>query len=139
MMKIISKDINDISDIAQKIITGFPNHRIFLFEGDLGSGKTTLIKEIVKQLGANEEAISPTFAILNIYQSSKYGELYHFDLYRIEAEEELMEIGFEDYILSGNYCFIEWPQIVEEYFDNYVKITISADKNERIYKIEEKK
>ena len=139
MMKIISKDINDISDIAQKIITGFPNHRIFLFEGDLGSGKTTLIKEIVKQLGANEEAISPTFAILNIYQSSEYGELYHFDLYRIEDEEELMEIGFEDYILSENYCFIEWPQIIEEYFDNYVKITISADKNERVYKIEEKK
>lgn len=138
MMKITSTSLNDISRIAEKILSGFPHHRIFLFEGDLGSGKTTLIKELVKQLGANDEAISPTFAILNIYQSSKYGELYHFDLYRIEHEEELMEIGFEDYILSGNYCFIEWPQIVEEYFDNYVKITISTDINERTYKIEEK-
>lgn len=138
MIEIISTNKYDVSNIAKKIIREFPKQRILLFEGDLGSGKTTLIKEIVKHLGAYDEAISPTFAILNIYKSNEYGELYHFDLYRIEKTEELMEIGFEDYILSGNYCFIEWPQIVEEYFDGYVKITISLNKENRIYKIEEK-
>jgi tRNA threonylcarbamoyladenosine biosynthesis protein TsaE len=138
MMELISKNIKDLTNIANTIISKFPEERIFLFEGNLGSGKTTLIKEIIKQLSSDDEAISPTFAILNVYQSQEHGELYHFDLYRIKDEEELLEIGFEDYVLSGNYCFIEWPQIVEDYFDSYVKITITTNNNTRTYKIEEK-
>jgi len=138
MQEITSRNINDLPQIAKTIIEGFKDYRIFLFEGNLGSGKTTLIKEIVKQLDAEDEAISPTFSILNIYKSTQNGEIYHFDLYRIQETDELIEIGFEDYILSGNYCFIEWPQLVEEFLEKYVKIKIEAANNKRIYKIEAK-
>ena len=138
MQEITSRNINDLPQIAKTIIEGFKDDRIFLFEGNLGSGKTTLIKEIVKQLDAEDEAISPTFSILNIYKSTQNGEIYHFDLYRIQETDELIEIGFEDYILSGNYCFIEWPQLVEEFLEKYVKIKIEAANNKRIYKIEAK-
>jgi tRNA threonylcarbamoyladenosine biosynthesis protein TsaE len=129
--------IEELDTVAKHLIEEYDT-KIFLFKGNLGSGKTTLIKRIVKFLGAIDEAISPTFSILNIYKTNNGNEIYHFDLYRIKDTEELTEIGFEDYILSGNYCFIEWPEIVEEYFDNYTSITIDADGKDRIFKIERK-
>ena len=105
-------DLNQVPDIAKEIISSAKN-KLFLFYGEMGSGKTTLIKEIVKQLGVDEVASSPTFSLVNEYHSDKGEIIYHFDFYRIENEEEAFDIGVEEYFYSDHWCFIEWPEKVE--------------------------
>jgi len=105
-------DLNQVPDIAKEIISSAKN-KLFLFYGKMGSGKTTLIKEIVKQLGVDEVASSPTFSLVNEYHSDKGEIIYHFDFYRIENEEEAFDIGVEEYLYSDHWCFIEWPEKVE--------------------------
>ena len=92
------------------------DNRIFAIEGDLGSGKTTLVKYICFQLNVVDSVSSPTFPIVNEYICSNKMKYYHFDLYRIDNINELFSLGFEDYISSGSYCFIEWPNIALPYF-----------------------
>jgi len=101
-----------ISTIASEIIQIAPN-KVLLFYGAMGSGKTTLIKEIAKQLGVLEVASSPTFSLVNEYISNKGETIYHFDFYRIDNEEEAYDIGVEEYLYSDAWCFIEWPNKVE--------------------------
>ncbi len=101
-----------ISTIAAEIIQTVPK-KVLLFYGAMGSGKTTLIKEIVKQLGVKEVASSPTFSLVNEYISDKGETIYHFDFYRIDNEEEAYDIGVEEYLYSQAWCFIEWPNKVE--------------------------
>lgn len=91
----------------------FPDIRIFLLHGDLGAGKTTLVKAIVKKLGGQDIVQSPTFSIVNEYIWPG-GVIYHMDLYRLESLAEIFDIGFEEYISSGAYCFIEWPEKAED-------------------------
>ena len=91
------------------------DNRIFAIEGDLGSGKTTLVKHICFQLNVVDSVSSPTFPIVNEYICSNKMKYYHFDLYRIDNIDELFSLGFEDYISSGSYCFIEWPNIALPY------------------------
>ena len=132
------KSIEELDKVANFLLSNFDT-KLFLFKGNLGSGKTTLIKFLTKKLNAIDKAISPTFSILNVYKTIDNNELYHFDLYRIEKIDELIEIGFEDYILAGKYCFIEWAEKVEDFLENYVSITITPQKdNSRIIKIEKK-
>lgn len=102
-------DLNQIDAIAESLVAVF-EHKIILLKGDLGAGKTTLVKAIVKQLGSNEEVSSPTFGIVNEISVAN-ASAFHLDLYRIENSEELQEFGFEEYLNSGGYCFIEWPEI----------------------------
>lgn len=102
-------DLNQIDAIAKSLVAVF-EHKIILLKGDLGAGKTTLVKAIVKQLGSNEEVSSPTFGIVNEISVAN-ASAFHLDLYRIENSEELQEFGFEEYLHSGGYCFIEWPEI----------------------------
>ena len=106
-----SFDISDISLVAKQIIKS-ANSKIILFHGEMGIGKTTLINAIVKELGYDEDASSPTFSIVNEYKV-KDGLVYHFDFYRLNEEYEAFDIGFEDYLYSGNWCFIEWPEKVK--------------------------
>lgn len=87
---------------------------VILFYGPMGSGKTTLIRALMKEIGAGE-ASSPTFSIVNEYESPR-GLIYHFDLYRLEKEEELEDIGFEDYLYAGNICLIEWPALGASFY-----------------------
>ena len=111
MNKKIKYDLNKIDEISQLIYDKINTIKTIMLRGELGSGKTTLVKSVLKKMGINEVVTSPTFSILNEY----YVEgniIYHFDLYRIENKEELEVIGFEDYIYSQNICFIEWPEIV---------------------------
>ncbi|MDT0294997.1 tRNA (adenosine(37)-N6)-threonylcarbamoyltransferase complex ATPase subunit type 1 TsaE [Mesonia ostreae] len=103
--------LSEISNVAAKIIA-VSSCKVLLFYGEMGAGKTTLIKEIVKQLGSQDKVSSPTFSLVNEYQGEN-GSIYHFDFHRIEEEEEAYDIGFEEYIDSNSWCFIEWPQHVE--------------------------
>ncbi len=104
--------LKEISEIAKKIIETV-NCKILLFHGKMGAGKTTLIKELVKQLGVDEIASSPTFSLVNEYQTNTGQTIYHFDFYRINSEEEAYDIGVEEYFYSNNWCFIEWGEKVE--------------------------
>ncbi len=124
--------LEEVHTIAEWILNSCQNSKIFTFEGELGAGKTTLIKSICSQLGYNEEVTSPTFSIVNEYLSGK-NYIYHMDLYRIKDLAELEDIGFDDYLCSGHYCLIEWPQIAEELlYDKKYKILISnVDENSR--------
>ena len=107
--------------------------KIFLFSGQVGSGKTTMIKSFTKKLSVNNNTSSPTFNIINEYKDDNKNSIYHLDLYRLKSINDLVEIGFEEYINSGNYCFIEWPEIADSFFvDKYICINISINsKNSR--------
>ena len=107
----ISYTLENISEIAQTILDHSKN-KVVLFYAEMGTGKTTLIKEISKLLGSQISS-SPTFSIVNEYTSSNSETFYHFDCYRIEDEEEAYDIGIEEYLYSDNWCFIEWPENVE--------------------------
>ena len=123
--------LDQLSDIAEAILKN-SKHKTVLFYGDMGVGKTTLIKEIISQLGVNETVSSPTFSLVNEYLTDKNESVYHFDFYRINSEEEAMDIGFEEYIYSDSWCFIEWPEKVENLVPlKTVKIFISTDMSDR--------
>jgi len=131
-MKQISYHLQDLPQVADWLLKN-TTHRIWLFDGEMGSGKTTLIKEIVKRLGAGEQANSPTFSIVNAYQGQHH-IIYHFDLYRLKDYYEALDFGIEEYLDHPNaYVFIEWPDIIEEILpDNSQKIRIIVkDKNTR--------
>lgn len=103
--------LSEVSEIA-KMILNEAKHKILLFYGDMGVGKTTLIKEICKQLGVQDITHSPTFSIVNEYEGTD-ATIYHFDFYRLTKEEEAYDIGVEDYLYSNNWCFIEWPENIK--------------------------
>jgi tRNA threonylcarbamoyladenosine biosynthesis protein TsaE len=136
-LEIVSKSIEDNLIAAEKIINAYPSDRIFAFYGKMGAGKTTLIKAFCEYLGAKDIAKSPTFAIINEYelkspQSTVHSpqKIFHFDFYRIEKEEEAFDIGFEEYLFSDNYCFIEWPEKIENLLpDEYIRIDIDEIEN----------
>ena len=90
-------------------------HRVFAFDGQMGAGKTTFIKKLCEQMGTTDVVNSPTFAIVNVYDVEQpyKGEVYHFDCYRLKDIREAMDFGAEEYLYSGNYCFVEWPDIIE--------------------------
>lgn len=104
--------LNEIPLIAKEVIEKLQN-KVVLFQGEMGVGKTTLIKEICKLLGVEDVAHSPTFSLVNEYHTSNNGIVYHFDFYRIESEEEAYDMGIEDYLYSNQLCLIEWPENVK--------------------------
>lgn len=101
----------DISSIARHILNNAKSN-VLLFYGEMGVGKTTLIKEIVKELGVKDITSSPTFSIVNEYEGND-GKIYHFDFYRLESEDEAYDIGLEDYLYTDNLCLIEWPEKIK--------------------------
>ena len=104
--------LDELTLIAEDIVKNAQN-KVLLFYGDMGVGKTTLIKEICKVLGVEDVAHSPTFSLVNEYQTTNSDIVYHFDFYRIEHEEEAYDMGVEDYLYSNNWCLIEWPENVK--------------------------
>jgi tRNA threonylcarbamoyladenosine biosynthesis protein TsaE len=104
--------LKDLSSISSEIISSVKN-KTLLFYGQMGVGKTTLIKELCKELGVIDNISSPTFSLVNEYQSSKNEKIFHFDFYRITEEEEALDMGIEDYFYSNNWCLIEWPENIE--------------------------
>lgn len=104
--------ISDLKQIAKDVISQ-SKYKTLLFYGQMGVGKTTLIKQICKELGIDDVTHSPTFSIVNEYHSNSGETIYHFDFYRIENEEEAYDIGIEDYFDSDAWCLIEWPENIE--------------------------
>ena len=100
---------------ALEILRECEPHRVFAFEGQMGAGKTTFIKKLCEEMGTTDVVNSPTFAIINVYDVEQpyRGEVYHFDCYRLKDIREAMDLGAEEYLYSGNYCFIEWPEKME--------------------------
>ncbi len=128
----IANSLSELKSIAQEIMETHKEDRIFILEGDMGAGKTTLTKYICENLGANDNVCSPTFAIVNQYYSEKAGDIYHFDFYRINKEQEAFDIGFEEYLYSGNYCFIEWAEKVSNLLPlHYVIISIKEIQDQK--------
>lgn len=115
--------------IAADLLQHWSDKRVFAFYGEMGAGKTTLIKAMCEELEVTDNVSSPTFALVNVY-NSKNGEVYHLDVYRMKDTVELLDIGYEDYFFSGNYCFIEWPEKIEAYLPEdavMVRIKVNHD------------
>ncbi len=122
--------LQQLPQIAEQIISN-SSDKVLLFYGEMGVGKTTLIKEIVKQLEVDDIVTSPTFSLVNEYQSRKGETIYHFDFYRIENEEEAMDIGLDDYFYSNSWCLVEWPENVKNLVPlNAVEIHLSINDDE---------
>ena len=121
---------SEATDIARLILQSHAERRVFALHGDLGAGKTTLIKALCEALGVADATSSPSFAIVNEYRMADQRPVYHFDLYRLRDSRELLDIGFEEYLDSGAYCFIEWPELADELLPREVlHLTIEAADN----------
>ncbi len=132
-------DLNELPSVASKIITFIEAHHssICLFNGQMGAGKTTLIKAICAELGVMDNVSSPTFAIVNEYLTAKEQSIYHFDFYRLKNEKEALEIGVEEYFEAGNLCFLEWASQIPSFIPpNHINIDISVlPENQRLIKL----
>ena len=128
--------VQELDEIAKAIVEVFENEKKIVFFGEMGVGKTTLIKSICKVLNVQDVVTSPTFSVVNEYQNKDGNSLYHFDFYRIKNQEELFDLGLEEYIYSDNYCFIEWPEKAEGLLsDNFIQVQMTKNKECRIIKI----
>lgn len=129
----IKYTIDNIDQTVSQIIDFFKkneNLKVVAFYGKMGSGKTTLIKQICENFGVTDEVTSPTFAIINEYSTPNDDFIYHFDFYRLKDIQEAINIAAEDYFFSGNYCFLEWPEIVEPILpEHIIKINITEINN----------
>lgn len=135
-IKIEVNGLADLDDAAKRIIATAQDEHIFIFEGEMGAGKTSLIKALASTLGVREVVTSPTFSIVNEYNAD--GKIiYHFDFYRIKNLQEAYDIGYEEYFYSGNICFIEWPEKIAPLLpEHYLKIEILVqNENDRILSI----
>ena len=128
-MKIEIKSLGDIDKAAKEFLATTEGKRHFAFYGSMGAGKTTFIKAVCEQLGTTDIVSSPTFAIINEYASAA-GRIFHFDFYRIKNLEEAYNLGYEDYFFGDEYCFVEWPEKIEDIMPEHfttVKITATGD------------
>lgn len=117
--------LSEIESVAQRLLEK-SRSRTILFYGEMGAGKTTLIKELLKALGADDIGSSPTFSLVNVYET-RNGPVNHFDFYRIQDESEAWDLGFEEYLESGAWNFIEWPQKVENFIEEeHQKVVIEV-------------
>ena len=124
-MEIKIQNLDTIREAAREFIRLIGERRVIAFYGKMGSGKTTFIKALCEELGVNDVITSPTFAIVNEYTANEES-IYHFDFYRIKKLEEVYDMGFEEYFYSGNYCFIEWPELVEPLLpEDTLRVSIS--------------
>ena len=129
--------MDELKAAAKEFVAAMGERKVFAFYGKMGAGKTTFIKAVCEELGVEDVINSPTFAIVNEYMDGQGYPIYHFDFYRIKNLQEVMDIGYEDYVYSGYVCFMEWPELIEEILPNdAVKVTIEEDEiGERVVKV----
>ncbi|PHQ56634.1 MAG: tRNA (adenosine(37)-N6)-threonylcarbamoyltransferase complex ATPase subunit type 1 TsaE [Lutibacter sp.] len=122
--------LKQLPKIAKEVLK-YAEHNVLLFYGEMGVGKTTLIKEIVNQLGVTDNVSSPTFSLVNEYHTNQGEKVFHFDFYRIDHEEEAMDMGIEEYFYSDSLCLVEWPNKVENLLPlKSVTIIITTDQDQ---------
>lgn len=138
-MELIAYSIDDLPFAAKQLLDALGNRRIVAFDGQMGAGKTTFIAAVLKAMGIPDPDGSPTYAIVNSYRSDYFGDVLHFDVYRLESVEEALGIGMEEMLYSGAYCFIEWAEKVQELLpDDTVWVTIRVNETgERIIGIKD--
>jgi len=133
-MELIAHTLNDLPFAAKQLIDSLGNKRVVVFDGEMGAGKTTFVTAILKAMGIPDPDGSPTYSIVNSYRSHYFGKVNHFDVYRLNSVEEALNIGVEEMLYSGDYCFIEWGLKIEELLPEdtvFVTITVNAE-GERI-------
>lgn len=122
-MEFIIHNLNELPEVSKAIFDNL-RYKLITFEGEMGAGKTTFIKEFVKTLGTSDEVSSPTFSIVNEYDTDN-GKVYHFDFYRLNHEDEALDFGIEEYLYSNNYCLMEWPNKIANFIpEEHHTITI---------------
>jgi tRNA threonylcarbamoyladenosine biosynthesis protein TsaE len=109
--EIVMEPLETLGEVAKRLLSIGGDRKIWLLQGGMGAGKTTLVKHLCRELGVSASVQSPTFSLVNEYLTDRGSSVFHFDLYRLKNTRELLEIGIEEYLDSGNYCFIEWPEI----------------------------
>ena len=130
-MEIFIKDKRHLSVAAKQLLKQSGDKKIFAFYGSMGVGKTTIIKAICESLGAVDLVSSPTFTLVNEYKTSGGESIFHIDFYRIKKQEEVYDFGIEEYLTGDSYCFMEWPELIEEILpEETVKVRISVDERE---------
>lgn len=130
VLSINISSVEELQKVSKQLLDFIGNKKHILFYAPMGAGKTTLIKELCKTLGSEDNFSSPTYSIVNEY-SYPGGKIFHFDLYRLKSLEELLDIGIEDYLDSNNYCFFEWAELAENLVDTGVKVEIKVNGNIR--------
>lgn len=133
-MELEIHSLGELESVAEKLLQYAGSERLFTFQGEIGAGKTTLIQAICRHLGVEEEVTSPTFALVNEYAGTP-GRIYHLDLYRLKTEQEALDMGIEEYLDSGEYCFIEWPEVIADLLPAdfiAVKIELSPESSRKI-------
>ena len=129
MLRLTFNQIDQLPEVAKRLLAEFPDERFYAFFGSMGVGKTTLIKEICAQLGVEQNVCSPTCAIINEYADRDGEPVYHFDFYRLKNLDEAYDIGYEEYFYSGCWCFTEWTEKIEPLLpDRYLRIEIVEEK-----------
>jgi tRNA threonylcarbamoyladenosine biosynthesis protein TsaE len=132
MSEIECKSLEEINLAVDKFFPLLIDYKVFAFYGKMGAGKTTFIKALCLKLGVIDNISSPTFSIINEYKTKKDESIFHFDFYRIKNINEAFDLGYEDYFYSNSFCFIEWPEKIEELLpENCLKITIEEENNIR--------
>jgi len=134
--ELIIKTIDDLPSVAKKIVERCKGKKNIAFYGEMGAGKTTLIKAICHELGVEDTISSPTFSIVNEYKTNAGEKIFHFDFYRIKSETEAYDMGYEDYFYSNAYCFIEWPEKIKNLLpENTLNLNISLEGSCRLVSI----
>lgn len=130
--------LNELPEVADAVIGALDGRTVVVFRGEMGAGKTTLIREILARLGSEDNVTSPTFALVNQYTTADGRPVYHFDFYRIDRIEEAYDFGYEEYFYSGELCLVEWPEKIEELLpDDVMTVRITADtEEERTFEID---
>jgi tRNA threonylcarbamoyladenosine biosynthesis protein TsaE len=131
-MEIVIKNKRVLHAAVKKLLDQTKGKRIYAFYGAMGAGKTTIIKALCEFLGATDIVSSPTFTLINEYRTTSGESLYHIDFYRIKKHDEVFDFGIEEYLSAGKYCFMEWPELVEDILpEETVRVRISVGENEK--------
>ncbi len=138
MKELIAHNLDDVPFVAKEILEIIGNRKVVAFYAEMGSGKTTLISAILRAMGIESPEGSPTYSLVNSYDSPYYGEVMHFDVYRLNSIEEALDAGIEELLYSGATCFVEWAEIIESLLpDDVVKVKISVNElGERLILVE---
>lgn len=138
MTQFVIHSLNDIQDVAARFLTEFGHRKVFAFDAEMGTGKTTFILALLRAMGIEDAEGSPTYSLVNSYDSNMFGKVFHFDVFRLENEEEAFDIGIEEMLYDNAYCFIEWPEKISNLLpSNTIWVYIRKnDANERIISVE---